>query len=174
MFMDEMVLNVYMLCTLMKFHHCGKWVQRREISTRDLLEQHGWPPCTSPWWRTRPQLFSFWIYVRSAHWHRIKHILIQNDDLCYDLYVSFNGFNTFSLKYILSYRDTWLSYHKVHYLLSIFSWDLYLLYAITAFLISMLCMAMPSFLPFHSDASCITHVYTSILCIAYLIPAPTA
>ena len=41
-------------------------------------------------------------------------------------------------------------------------------------LISMLCMAMPSFLLFHSDASCITHVHASILCTAYLISASTA
>ena len=41
-------------------------------------------------------------------------------------------------------------------------------------LISVLCMAMPSFLLFHSDASHITHVYASILCTAYLISAPTA
>ena len=30
------------------------------------------------------------------------------------------------------------------------------------------------FLLFHSDASCITHAHTSILCTAYLISAPTA
>ena len=41
-------------------------------------------------------------------------------------------------------------------------------------LISVLCMAMPSSLLFHSDASRITYVYASILCTAYLISASTA
>ena len=62
---------------------------------------------------------------------------------------------TLSFIYFLTSSLSPLCYHSLH-------------------LISMLCMAMLSFLFFHSDASHITHVYASILCTAYLISEPIA
>ena len=78
---------------------------------------------------------------------------------------------------ILSYCNMWLSYYKI---------CLSLIYLLTrsmispmltqSSLISMLCMAMPSFLLFHSDASHITHVHAFIMhCLLHFnYPQPRA
>ena len=92
---------------------------------------------------------------------------------CYDRYFSFNRLSTFSWVHLI------LSRHVIILSQDTLSFIYFLMRSLSPLcyhslhLISMLCMAMPSFLLFHSDASCITHVYASILCTAYLISTPT-
>ena len=85
-----------------------------------------------------------------------------------------NGLSTFSEVHLI------LSQHVIILLQGMLSFIYFLMRSLSPLcyhsllLISVLCMGMPSFLLFHSDASCITHVYDSILCTAYLIYEPTA
>ena len=88
-------------------------------------------------------------------------------EVCYDQYFFFNGLSTFSRVHLILSQGT-LSF--IYFLMRSLSPLCYH----SLLLISVLCMAMPSSLLFHSNASRITHVYASILCTAYLISAPIA
>ena len=101
-------------------------------------------------------------------------VLGAKQGLCYDRYFLFNKLSTFSwVHLILSQHMIILSQGTLSFIYFLTRSRSLLCYH-RFFLISMLCMAMPSFLLFHSDTSCITHVHASILCTAHLIFAPTA
>ena len=82
----------------------------------------------------------------------------QKDDGCYDRYFFSNGLSTFSWVHLI------LSRHVIILSQGTLSFIYFLMRSLSPLcyhslpLISVLCMAMPSFLLFHSDASRITHV----------------
>ena len=106
---------------------------------------------SSSWWNMNPMpylLLQSVLFLNGLSTLSWVHLILSR-------HVIILSQGTLSFIYFLMRSLSPLCYHSLH-------------------LISVLCMAMPSFLFFHSDALRITHVYASILCTAYLISASTA
>ena len=108
-------------------------------------------------------------WFTQAQWNALHLVNNWIYEYCYDQYFLVNGLSTFSLVYLI------LSQHVIILSQDMLSFIYFLMRSMIFLMLS-----QPSFnfhavhgyaffssLPF--DASCITHVYASILCTAYLI-----